>query len=207
MPRRSRYSRDESLSRAMDVFWARGYQATSLKDLEDSLDMRPGSIYAAFGSKESLFLDALDLYARGMGEEMAAWTRSTSLTQGLRDYFRALSEGRQEGPAVGAGRACLMVKSLLEAADTQPVILRYAEAFLSNAEARFAAMLEGALERGELRPGSDCRRLARHLQSQIMGLRVILQRPGLSPTQRLELADDMLAGFLAVAGIDSLPAH
>jgi len=207
MSRRSRYSRSESLNRAMEVFWNRGYQGTSLKDLESSLDMRPGSIYAAFGSKEGLFMEALDLYARGMGDEMTAWTQAPSLAHGMQDYFHALADGRRQGPAVGAGRACLMVKSLLEAADTEPVVLRHAEAFLSDAEARFAVMLEVAMDRGELPPGLDCPRLARHLQSQIMGLRVILQRPGLSRAQRFELADDMLAGFLAVAGIDPPSAH
>lgn len=202
MSRRSRYSRSESLGRAMDLFWSRGYLGTSMKDLEDCLDMRPGSIYAAFGSKEQLFLEALELYAHGMQEEIAALTRDRPLAEGLAAYFQGLAKGTS---SIGVGRACLIVRSLLEAADTQPSILRQAEAFLSQAESGFAALLESASARGDLPARTDCPRLARYLQSQIMGLRVILQRPGLRPAARMALADDMLAGFLAVAERTSIP--
>jgi len=63
MPRQPLHDRQRSLGRAVDIFWAQGFHATSLKDLERALDMRPGSIYAAFGSKEGLFNEALDRYA------------------------------------------------------------------------------------------------------------------------------------------------
>ena len=63
MGRTATYDRDAVLKAAMELFWARGYHTTSLKDLERALDMRPGSIYAAFGSKEALFRAALDRYA------------------------------------------------------------------------------------------------------------------------------------------------
>ncbi|HAB08202.1 MAG TPA: TetR family transcriptional regulator [Alcanivorax sp.] len=197
MSRRSRYSRAESLDRAMDLFWSRGYLGTSMKDLEEGLDMRPGSIYAAFGSKEQLFLDALEWYATGMQEEIATLMGDRPLAEGLAAYFQALAKGTA---SIGVGRACLIVRSLLEAAETQPVIVQRAEAFLSQAESGFKELLEAASARGEIPPDIDGPRLARYLQSQIMGLRVILQRPGLSPVARLALADDMLAGFLAVVG-------
>ena len=57
MARRAGYDRDEVLARAQALFWRKGYHTTSLKDLEAALNMRPGSIYAAFGSKEALFAD------------------------------------------------------------------------------------------------------------------------------------------------------
>lgn len=197
MSRRSRYSRAESLDRAMDLFWSRGYLGTSMKDLEVGLDMRPGSIYAAFGSKEQLFLDALEWYATGMQEEIVTLMGDRPLAQGLAAYFQALAKGTA---SIGVGRACLIVRSLLEAAETQPVIVERAEAFLGQAESGFKELLEAASARGEIPADINCPRLARYLQSQIMGLRVILQRPGLTPAARLALADDVLAGFLAVVG-------
>ena len=55
MARKAGYDREKVLDKALELFWAKGYHGTSLKDLEVALDMRPGSIYAAFGSKEALF--------------------------------------------------------------------------------------------------------------------------------------------------------
>ena len=51
MPRNARHDPDTTVRRAAHLFWERGYHACSLKQLETALDMRPGSIYAAFGSK------------------------------------------------------------------------------------------------------------------------------------------------------------
>ena len=50
MARAAPYDRDATLDAAMSLFWERGYHATSLKDLEAALSMKPGSIYAAFKS-------------------------------------------------------------------------------------------------------------------------------------------------------------
>ena len=63
MARPAIHDRDEALARALRLFWAQGFHATSLKDIEKALDMRPGSIYAAFGSKEGLYRAALARYA------------------------------------------------------------------------------------------------------------------------------------------------
>ena len=62
MSRSAPYDRDTALAAAMDVFWEKGFHATSLKDLEAALEMKPGSIYAAFSSKENLYLLALERY-------------------------------------------------------------------------------------------------------------------------------------------------
>ncbi len=63
MARATNHNRQDSLERALQLFWEKGFHATSLKDLEKTLDMRPGSIYAAFGSKDALFQESLERYA------------------------------------------------------------------------------------------------------------------------------------------------
>ena len=62
MPRTPQFHRETALNNALQLFWRQGYHATSMKDIEEAMDMRPGSIYAAFGNKESLFKEALDSY-------------------------------------------------------------------------------------------------------------------------------------------------
>jgi AcrR family transcriptional regulator len=62
MPRPAQFKRDEVVEKAMRAFWDHGYGATSLADLVEVTDLNPGSLYAAFQSKEGLFLAALDHY-------------------------------------------------------------------------------------------------------------------------------------------------
>jgi AcrR family transcriptional regulator len=56
---------DEALERAMQVFWARGYDGTSLTDLTGAMGITKSSMYAAFGNKEQLFRKAVKRYAEG----------------------------------------------------------------------------------------------------------------------------------------------
>ncbi|WP_227679846.1 TetR/AcrR family transcriptional regulator [Psychrobacter frigidicola] len=64
MNRATIYNQQDLLEGTLHLFWQKGFHATSLKDLEKALDMRPSSIYEAFGSKDGLFQEALDYYAR-----------------------------------------------------------------------------------------------------------------------------------------------
>ncbi|MDA6076603.1 helix-turn-helix domain containing protein [Edwardsiella anguillarum] len=58
------HNRDAALQQAVALFWRRGYFATSMKEIEQALNMRPGSIYAAFGNKAALFSSALTRYTQ-----------------------------------------------------------------------------------------------------------------------------------------------
>lgn len=59
----AKYDREAVIRQAMLLFWEKGFYATSTRDLQQTINLRPGSFYAAFGSKESLFREALRCYA------------------------------------------------------------------------------------------------------------------------------------------------
>ncbi|SAL16294.1 TetR/AcrR family transcriptional regulator [Caballeronia humi] len=61
------FDREAALRRAMELFWAKGYDHCSMNDLVDAMGINSPSIYAAFGSKESLFREALALYGKSEG--------------------------------------------------------------------------------------------------------------------------------------------
>jgi len=193
MPRQPLHDRQRSLGRAVDIFWAQGFHATSLKDLERALDMRPGSIYAAFGSKEGLFNEALDRYAeqglRALEGQLAAYV---SPLEGLAAYVRSL--GGLHDQAIPS-RACLLVKSLLELGAREPAARDRADALLAGMEKRFIEGFRDAQTAGELLPGSDPTQLGRRLQAEVMGLRAYAQRSVTSAAIR-ELADDMAASII-----------
>ena len=93
MPRATLHNRQDSLERALQLFWRKGFHATSLKDLEKALDMRPGSIYAAFGSKDALFQESLERYARmALRELQRTLSGYDSPLLGLAAYLRQLGK-------------------------------------------------------------------------------------------------------------------
>jgi AcrR family transcriptional regulator len=62
------FDRDVALRKAVEVFWERGYEGTSIKDLTEAMNIAPPSIYACFGSKEGLFREAMELYTATEGQ-------------------------------------------------------------------------------------------------------------------------------------------
>ncbi|WP_168015360.1 TetR/AcrR family transcriptional regulator [Halomonas salinarum] len=202
MPRQTRHDRQQSLDQALALFWRKGYHATSLKDIEGALDMRPGSIYASFGSKERLFGEVLTRYGRqGLVELERTLAANPSPLGGLADYLRALG-GLSDTPR--PCHACLLVKTLLElgAEDTNA---RQAQALLDGMQARFTKAFEAARDAGELAddmegdvPSQKPARLARRYQTMVMGLRAHAEQ-AISATELHELADDLANDLLALS--------
>ncbi|WP_372965399.1 TetR/AcrR family transcriptional regulator [Marinobacter sp.] len=190
MARSPSFDRETALGQAIGLFWKRGYHGSSVKQLEHALDMRPGSIYATFGSKDGLYSEALARYAEASGAELAKHMKGyDSILDGLKDYLRKIASGcANTGEA--SSRACLIVKTLLEASHTHPEHSQQAREILGAIEKSFSELLGEAKQRGELKDTTDCSRLARLLQSQIMGLRSIAER-NLSETDLVALGDDM----------------
>jgi TetR/AcrR family transcriptional regulator, copper-responsive repressor len=61
------FDRDEALERAVRLFWARGYEATSISDLTQAMGILPPALYGAFGDKKRLFFEAVERYQKGAG--------------------------------------------------------------------------------------------------------------------------------------------
>ena len=61
--RPKKFDRDEALQKAIHVFWRQGYEGASMKLLTDSMQINSPSLYAEFGDKHALYLEAIDLYA------------------------------------------------------------------------------------------------------------------------------------------------
>ena len=192
MARNARYDRKTALDRAVQLFWKRGYYATSMKQIEEALDMRPGSIYAMFGSKDRLFSEALQLYALQC-EEMfdEEFASQESVLDGLQNYLSRIVQACTPDSNTPA-KACMMVKTLLETSNTHSGISRQVNVLLQNVENSLAAILNRAKEAGELIASTDTERLARLLQAQIIGLRSFAQRE-ITAQQVTDLAHDIIA--------------
>src|ERR1700722_12947144 len=106
------YDRDIALTRALDLFWERGYAATSLDDLSRAMDMNRPSIYAAFGDKQSLYRQALDRYRTGVrAATREALADEQPLREALRDFYERAIEMYLSGET--SGRGCFMIGTAL----------------------------------------------------------------------------------------------
>jgi AcrR family transcriptional regulator len=102
------FDRAEALQRAMELFWAQGYEGTTLADLQKAMgDITAPSFYAAFGSKEALFREAVELYKKTQGapvvEALAEGPTSRSSIEGM------LWAAAESVSGQGKPRGCLMV--------------------------------------------------------------------------------------------------
>src|SRR5690554_7860215 len=108
MPRPPSYDRDTALAKAVSLFWHKGYHGSSMKQIEQALDMRPGSIYATFGSKDGLFSEALANYAEQGGADLSEHMASyDSIVEGLQAYLRKIAASCIDVDCTPA-RACLI---------------------------------------------------------------------------------------------------
>jgi TetR/AcrR family transcriptional regulator, copper-responsive repressor len=113
------YDRDIALSRALDLFWERGYAATSLDDLSRAMDMNRPSIYAAFGDKQALYRQALDQYrARVRAAVKVVLNEERPLREALRDFFERAIEMYLSGES--SGRGCFIIGTALTEAVVNP---------------------------------------------------------------------------------------
>ncbi|GAA4520845.1 TetR/AcrR family transcriptional regulator [Actinoallomurus oryzae] len=184
---------DEALDVALDVFWRQGFDATSMQDLCQAMEVRPGSIYAAFGSKRDLFVAALRRYVETVSTETVERINGAPTgLQGLREYFAHLVDAMVDGRRRWG---CLITNSLVEFAGRDPQLAGMFELHLANLQTSFAAALARARTDGELRPGAgpDSARL---LVAVVQGMNVMAKsRPGRHALQAV--ADSALAGLVA----------
>ncbi|MEP2920926.1 TetR/AcrR family transcriptional regulator [Sulfitobacter sp.] len=173
MPRKPNYDRDDLIARARDLFWQRGWAGTSLKDLEAELNMKPGSFYAAFGSKDALFALALEKYSNDGVARITALSQDHGPLKALQ-MFPALMIENDEAPA----KACMLSKTLLELQAHAHPLAEKANEYFQKMEALFADLFAQAQARGEITAASDPRQLACRYQSDLLGLRVTAERGG-----------------------------
>ncbi len=162
------FDTDEALERAMKLFWRQGYDGTSLADLTQELGITRPSLYAAFGSKEGLFLKALDLYEARAGYREAALTAPTA-----RAYARALLEGAADlhGDKKNPP-GCLGVQGALACAPQSDTVRLELIRRRKTGERIIRDRLKRAKAEGDLPPEADPADLARYLSIVIYGITV-----------------------------------
>jgi len=174
MVRRGRprsFDREHALRQAMEVFWALGYEGATLTDLQDAMGgITAPSFYAAFGSKEKLFREAVELYSRTLGLPMMK-----ALAEGptARASVEALLEAAVESfLKPGKPRGCLLVLGAINSMPANKSVQDHLRSLRARRQKVIQQRLQRGLAEGELPSGLDLGALASFYATVVDGLAI-----------------------------------
>ncbi len=151
------FDREEALSRAVDVFWTQGYLGTSIEDLLEAMELSRSSMYATFGDKKALFLEALQVW---IDEQIAQFVEALRGSGSLLERVGRAFQQRHDAQKALGNAGCLFGNTVAEGGMDDPDIARVLETFVRRGERALISTFEDALQSGELPEGTDVRALA-----------------------------------------------
>ncbi|GHF95781.1 TetR/AcrR family transcriptional regulator [Thalassotalea marina] len=169
MAKTAKFDRQQVIDLATNLYWQKGFHATSMRNLQDEIDMRPGSIYAAFGNKDGLFKETLKNYTdAGIAQITKCLDMHDSPLEALKAFVRFQVIDSKEAAPSGL---CMLTKTIGELTSDNQELIELTKSHLSQITGTFAKVIAQAQECGELSNVKSCDELANYLQVQITGLR------------------------------------
>ena len=172
MARPREFIEGEALGKAMDVFWSKGYEATSLADLTKAMGLSKSSLYDTFGNKHELYLAAMDRY----NETVASRTAAAIIDdagggkKGIAAVFHRFVESMTGGDE---RRGCFVGNSAIELGSHDDDAAKRVCAGLACMEKSFRDAVETAQAAGDIPADRDALALARYLTAALNGLIVV----------------------------------
>ncbi|MFD8641702.1 TetR/AcrR family transcriptional regulator [Streptomyces zaomyceticus] len=172
MARTKEFDPDAALQAALELFWARGYEATTMSDLVEHLGIGRASVYATFGNKHELYLKAMDRYLETrdprLVEELSAPGPALPAVRALVRRFATEASTEEERLS-----GCFVTNSAAELGPHDTAVARRVELSWEQIETLLYAALTRARAGGELPADREPRALARMLLVLLQGIRVV----------------------------------
>jgi len=187
MPREKQFDTEAALDRAMEAFWAHGYEATSMERLLARMGINRGSFYDTFESKRAVLLEALRRYTADRGEAM----RSAAESRRPRGAILSASRAPRCAPPRAPGcRGCLLVNSAVELAPHDAEVAKIVRSGFRDIARFFARLVERGQAAGEIDQGLDAAELGRALLGHLLA-GMVLTRSGAPKAMRQTLIDQV----------------
>lgn len=175
MVNKVKFERETVVRLASQLFWQKGFHATSTRDLQEAINMRPGSIYSAFGSKEGLYCEAIKDYTAQMKNQIeGALSSADTILGGLRAFVEdVVIKTKGCNPSA----ICMLVKANSEFAQKDTNLYELSLDLTAQFEAYLTQLFTQAINKGELSNTLTAVEYARFFQVQFTGLRGYFNRP------------------------------
>lgn len=170
MPRTKEFDPEEALDLALDMFWRRGYEGTSMRDLLEGMEISRQSLYDTFGDKRSLFIKVLARYEKLMMEGLVQHLQGLTTVAAIRGYCEYFLTQVVHDPAHGS---CLMANTAIEVGPGDAEIQAIVRTYFARVETILHGVLAGARGAGQISDDSDVRALARHILNALHGLGIM----------------------------------
>jgi AcrR family transcriptional regulator len=185
------FDRDAALEAAMLLFWRKGFAATSMNDLCDTMGVRSPSLYAAFGSKEELYLEAMEHYVQTQGAVWNKLAEGETVRAGIENLLIAGSEILPKSRPTPAG--CMAM--LAAVGDEWPAaVVRVVKKVRLEVLDLLRARLETAVAEGELPASADIDGLSRFYLGVFQGM-AIQARDGATKAELRGVVDAAMAAW------------
>jgi AcrR family transcriptional regulator len=193
------FDRKAALDRATRLFWTKGYEATSIADLTQAMGIGSPSLYAAFGSKEALYAEALQHYADTNEHFVWASFHSAETARGAIMAFLMDSAAALTGCVADLPRGCMVTLSSV-GNEGYPGLGEIARNARGVTLKRLEARLARAVKEGEIAARADVDALARFVQTVQAGMS-ILARDGATRTELEDMVGVAMSGWDARTNI------
>ena len=171
MARLKAFDEERALDKAVDRFWSRGYDATSVRDLGEAMEIGGASLYNAFGDKRTLFVKCLERYAnRSSRERMARIEEKHAPKEAIRTFLAEIIERSVKDPDC---KGCLLVNSALDVAPHDAAIGKAVAGYLDEIRDFFRRNIEAARRAGTVPKSIDAEVVSGHLLGVLMGIRAL----------------------------------
>ena len=180
----------------MEVFWTKGYEGASISDLTEAMGIGSPSLYAAFGSKEALFREAIELYGRTEGP--AIWDAVENAPDARSAVAGFLTATAHSFSRPGKPRGCMVVLSQLNPTEASASVCAALRENRAQGQSGLERRLRRAVEVGELAPGTDVAALAAFYLTVQQGMS-IQARDGASEETLLAVAKGAMAAWEPLA--------
>jgi TetR/AcrR family transcriptional repressor of nem operon len=160
---------DRALKSAMQLFWQKGYEATSLQDLLKVTGLSKSSLYKEFGNKHALFERSIELYRGDMVKNMEDMlSKADSGLEFIQQFFQEVAK---ETRGKNARRGCLVMNTATEFSQSDPVISRLVKRGTTSFRDTFESAILRAQAEGDIPETIDSKVLATYLMSSMSGLK------------------------------------
>jgi len=168
MGRATKFDREAAVETCMHEMWRFGYEACSVKSISEKLGITRSSFYNAFGSREALFLEVLEIYAEYIpSRSLNAASQSTPIKRLLTDFFRDVCINITADPEA---RGCLGVNSIVELVGVDETLGPVVQDRILHSLHRFERLLKVASVKGEIIDDGQLRDKSLSLQHLVLGL-------------------------------------